>query len=61
MIPRLKNFLIEEQGQDLVEYSLLLVIIGTLVLIYLTGVGLNVTEILSKVGAMLEWVSSAMK
>ncbi|HMV48213.1 MAG TPA: Flp family type IVb pilin [Blastocatellia bacterium] len=54
MIQGLKQFLIDEDGQDLVEYSLMLVLIGTVVMIYLTGVGLNLAALLQKIGAKLE-------
>jgi Flp pilus assembly pilin Flp len=53
MISRARAFLTDERGQDLVEYSLLLTIIGLVVIVYLTGVGTNVISILSKVGARL--------
>ena len=49
MIQGLKNFLTDERGQDLVEYSLMLVLIGTVVLIYLTGLGLNLAGVRVKV------------
>jgi Flp pilus assembly pilin Flp len=61
MISRLRQFLTDESGQDVVEYSLMLVLIGTLVLIYLTGVGLNVATIMSKIGTKLETMSNSMK
>ncbi len=61
MISVIKQFLTDEQGQDVVEYSLMLVIIGTLVLIYLTGVGLNIASILSKIGDKLELISNTVK
>lgn len=57
MITNLKNFLTDEGGQDVVEYSLLVVLIGTVVLIYLTGLGLNLTTLLQNIGAKLELVS----
>jgi Flp pilus assembly pilin Flp len=60
MIPRLKQFLSDERGQDMVEYSLLIVLIGTIVLIYLTGLGLNLATLLSKIGTKLETMSSSM-
>jgi len=50
----LKNFLTDERGQDVVEYSLLLVLIGAVVLIYLTGMGLNLASLLQQIGAKLE-------
>ena len=61
MIPRLKQFLSEEDGQDMVEYSLMLVLIGTIVLIYLTGLGLNLATLLSKIGTKLDTLSNSMR
>lgn len=60
MLPRLKHFLTDESGQDVVEYSLMLVLIGTIVMIYLTGMGLTLTRILQKIGNMLESMSNSM-
>ncbi len=60
MADRLKQFLFEERGQDMVEYSLLLVLIGTVVLIYLTGMGLNVAHLLQQIGTKLESMSNSM-
>ena len=60
MIRKLKQFLTEERGQDMVEYSLLLVLIGTVVLIYLTGLGLNLANLLQQIGAKLELMSHSM-
>jgi Flp pilus assembly pilin Flp len=60
MINKLKQFLNEERGQDMVEYSLLLVLIGTIVLIYLTGMGLNLSNLLQQIGAKLELMSQTM-
>jgi Flp pilus assembly pilin Flp len=59
MIVQIKNFLAAEDGQDVVEYSLLLVLIGTVVMIYLTGIGLNISQLLQHIGAKLELVSNA--
>lgn len=59
MIMKLKNFIKDETGQDVVEYSLLLVLIGTVAMIYLTGVGLNISTLLQNIGAKLELVSKA--
>jgi Flp pilus assembly pilin Flp len=61
MIPRLKHFIAEERGQDMVEYSLMLVLIGAIVLIYLTGLGLNVATLLNKIGTKLETLSNSMR
>lgn len=60
MFTNLKNFLNDENGQDVVEYSLLVVLIGTVVLIYLTGLGLNLTTLLQNIGAKLELVSKTV-
>lgn len=60
MISGLKKFLKDESGQDVVEYSLLLVLIGTVVLIYLTGMGLNLATLLQQIGAKLELVSQSV-
>jgi Flp pilus assembly pilin Flp len=60
MRDRLINFLTEEHGQDMVEYSLLLVLIGTIVLIYLTGMGMNLAGILQQIGAKLDLMSRSM-
>jgi Flp pilus assembly pilin Flp len=59
MITTLKNFINDENGQDVVEYSLLLVLIGTVAMIYLTGVGLNISTLLQNIGAKLDLVSKA--
>lgn len=58
MAASLKKFLLDESGQDMVEYSLLLVLIGTVVLIYLTGLGLNLAALLQHIGTKLELVSN---
>mgnify|MGYP001374520744 CR=1 FL=1 len=60
MIQKMKQFLTEERGQDMVEYSLLLVLIGTVVLIYLTGMGLNLANLLQQIGAKLDMMSHSM-
>jgi len=60
MINKLKQFLTEERGQDMVEYSLLLVLIGTIVLIYLTGMGMNLVNLLQQIGDSLNIVSRSM-
>jgi Flp pilus assembly pilin Flp len=60
MIQKMKQFLTEERGQDMVEYSLLLVLIGAIVLIYLTGMGLNLANLLQQIGAKLDMMSHSM-
>jgi Flp pilus assembly pilin Flp len=60
MVQKLKQFLTQERGQDMVEYSLLLVLIGAIVLIYLTGMGLNLANLLQQIGAKLDLMSHSM-
>ena len=55
------QFLVEEEGQDIVEYSLLLVLMGTVILIFLSGIGVSVTSIFSKIGSKLEQVSAEIR
>ena len=60
MIKKLKQFLTEDRGQDVVEYSLLLVLIGTVVFIYLTGMGMNLGNLLHQIGDRLELTSRSI-
>jgi len=60
MINKLNQFLTEENGQDVVEYSLLLVLIGTVVLIYLTGMGANIMTFLQHIGDKLDSMRQSM-
>jgi Flp pilus assembly pilin Flp len=50
----LADFLSDEQGQDLVEYSLLLVLIGAVAMLYLTGSGIHISSIFSKISLRVE-------
>jgi pilus assembly protein Flp/PilA len=45
MLELLKNFWKEEEGQDLVEYALLLVFIALVVMVALTGLGGQVNSV----------------
>ena len=56
----LKDLLSDEQGQDLVEYSLLLVLIGAVAMLYLTGAGINIAGIFSKVSLRVEQASQTI-
>lgn len=49
----LKRFWNEEAGQDIVEYSLLLVLIGAAALFVLSTMGASITEIFSKINTRL--------
>ncbi|MFM8395203.1 MAG: Flp family type IVb pilin [Acidobacteriota bacterium] len=56
----INNFIKDDQGQDMIEYSLVLVLIGTVALIFISGLGMSVSGIVSTVGQKLEAVSSAI-
>ena len=49
----IKNFIIDEQGQDIVEYSLLLVLIGAASLFILTAMGTSISQIFQKINERL--------
>ena len=48
-----KNFVKDEQGQDIVEYSLLLVLIGAAAVFVLTTMGQSISSIFSKINTKL--------
>lgn len=45
----IKQFLKDESGQDIVEYSLLLVLIGAVAVLILTGMGTSISNIFTKI------------
>ncbi|MFZ4792951.1 MAG: Flp family type IVb pilin [Blastocatellia bacterium] len=49
----LQNFINEEEGQDIVEYSLLLVLIGAAAIFVLTTMGTSISSIFSKINQRL--------
>ena len=49
----LQNFISEEEGQDIVEYSLLLVLIGAAAIFVLTTMGTSISSIFSKINQRL--------
>ncbi len=49
----LKNFITDENGQDIVEYSLLLVLIGAAAIFVLTTMGTSIGSIFSKINTRL--------
>ena len=49
----IRKFIMDEQGQDLVEYSLLLVLIGATALFVLTAMGTNIASIFGKINNRL--------
>jgi pilus assembly protein Flp/PilA len=55
-----RSFVRDEQGQDIVEYSLLLVLIGAAAVFVLTTMGTSITSIFSKIGSRLENANQAI-
>ncbi len=49
----IKSFIRDEQGQDIVEYSLLLVLIGAASLFILTAMGTSISQIFQKINERL--------
>jgi pilus assembly protein Flp/PilA len=56
----IKQFLKDERGQDIVEYSLLLVLIGAAAVLILTTMGTSITSIFSKIAAKLSTADSSI-
>jgi Flp pilus assembly pilin Flp len=55
-----KSFLADEGGQDIVEYSLLLVLIGAAALFVLSTMGKSISEIFSKINTKLTSANEAV-
>ena len=60
MIRNFINFINDEQGQDIVEYSLLLVLIGAAALFVLSSMGLSISQIFSKINTKLTSANEAV-
>ena len=56
----LKNFLADESGQDVIEYSLLLTLIGLTSVFALTVVGLNIVTVFDRTLAKLRVADAAV-
>jgi pilus assembly protein Flp/PilA len=56
----IKEFIKDEQGQDIVEYSLLLVLIGAAALFVLTAMGSSITSIFSKINLRLTTANNSI-
>ncbi len=56
----ISRFLRDEGGQDIVEYSLLLVLIGAAALFVLTAMGTSITQIFSKINDRLTSANNAV-
>jgi pilus assembly protein Flp/PilA len=56
----LNEFFKDEQGQDIVEYSLLLVLIGAAAVFVLTAMGSSITAIFSKINERLTTANNSI-
>lgn len=56
----IQEFLKDEQGQDIVEYSLLLVLIGAAAVFVLTAMGTSISQIFSKINTRLSSANTAI-
>ncbi len=56
----IKEFLKDEQGQDIVEYSLLLVLIGAAAVFVLTTMGQSISQIFSKINVRLTTANNSI-
>ncbi|HZS06387.1 MAG TPA: Flp family type IVb pilin [Blastocatellia bacterium] len=59
MVKSIKSFLKDEGGQDVVEYSLLLVLIGAAALFVLTTMGASIRSIFQKISTSLSQADSS--
>ena len=56
----IKEFIMDEQGQDIVEYSLLLVLIGAAAVFVLTTMGQSISQIFSKINTKLATANNSI-
>lgn len=56
----IKNFVNDESGQDIVEYSLLLVLIGAAALFVLTTMGQSISAIFSRINTKLTSANNSL-
>ena len=56
----IKEFIKDEQGQDIVEYSLLLVLIGAAAVFVLTTMGKSISDIFSKINTKLATANNSI-
>jgi len=54
MKKHLKEFLCDEEGQSVVEYSLLMMLIGSSLMLVMTFMGLSVSEAIGTTGVTVE-------
>lgn len=56
----IRHFLADESGQDIVEYSLLLVLVAAGALFVLTSMGTSISSIFSKIAGRLSEADAAI-
>ena len=56
----IRKFITDEQGQDIVEYSLLLVLIGATALFVLTAMGASISSIFAKINNRLSTANATI-
>ena len=56
----MSEFVKDEQGQDIVEYSLLLVLIGAAAVFVLTTMGTSISQIFSKINTKLSSANNSI-
>jgi len=56
----IRKFITDEQGQDVVEYSLLLVLIGATALFVLTAMGTSISQIFAKINNRLSTANATI-
>lgn len=56
----IREFLKDEEGQDIVEYSLLLVLIGAAAIFVLTSMGTSISSIFSKINDRLQSANNSI-
>lgn len=56
----IKGFLRDESGQDVVEYSLLLVMVGVAALLIISAMGVSISGIFSKISDKLNAANNAI-
>ncbi|HMV83867.1 MAG TPA: Flp family type IVb pilin [Blastocatellia bacterium] len=56
----IREFIKDEQGQDIVEYSLLLVLIGAAAIFVLTTMGQSISSIFNKINTKLTTANSSI-
>ncbi|MGI6514569.1 MAG: Flp family type IVb pilin [Syntrophomonadales bacterium] len=57
MLEKLKQLVIEEQGQGMVEYGLILALIAIVVIVALTDIGENIKDVFEDIGGKLNGLS----